>query len=52
MPPKNRLSREEKDFCNDPVVDVTANGSPLDDFNLMHHDAMRDTDNMALAKRE
>lgn len=55
MPPKGRLSREEKgkdvDVTSSPAKNVTANGSPLEDFDLMHRDAMRDTANMDLSQR-
>lgn len=55
MPPKDRLSREEKGKAvassGPSDDDVTANGSPLDEFSLLHRDAMRDTDNMSLAQR-
>ncbi|KAF2563823.1 hypothetical protein F2Q70_00015256 [Brassica cretica] len=47
MPPRSRLSREEKgkDIATSPspTRDVTANGSPLDEFDLIHRDALRDT---------
>lgn len=55
MPLKTRLSREEKGkavaISPDPTKDITANGSPLDDFDLVHRDAMRDTTNMTMARR-
>lgn len=55
MPPKGRLSREEKGKAvasgGSPDGGVTASGSPLDEFSLLHRDAMRDTDNMTLAQR-
>ncbi|KAG2328183.1 hypothetical protein Bca52824_010911 [Brassica carinata] len=55
MPPKGRLSREEKGKAvatvSSPDKDVTANGSPLEDFDLIHRDAMRDTVNMDLSER-
>ncbi|KAG2249012.1 hypothetical protein Bca4012_087659 [Brassica carinata] len=53
--PKSRLSREEKgkDIVTtpSPTKDLTANGSPLDEFDLIHRDAMRDTENMSLSQR-
>ncbi|KAL0854694.1 hypothetical protein Bca101_059846 [Brassica carinata] len=55
MLPKSRPSREEKGkavaVLLDPTKGVTASGSPLDDFDLVHRDAMRDTENMAMAQR-
>lgn len=55
MPSRNRLSREEKGkgiaTSPSPTRDVTANGSPLDEFNLIHSDALRDTENMSLSQR-
>ncbi|KAF2591602.1 hypothetical protein F2Q70_00039535 [Brassica cretica] len=55
MPPRSRLSREEKgkDIATSPspTRDVTANGSPLDEFDLIHRDALRDTENMSLSQR-
>ncbi|KAG2311883.1 hypothetical protein Bca52824_023440 [Brassica carinata] len=55
MPPKDRLSREEKgkavSIASSPTKDVVANGSPLEDFDLVHRDAMRDTVNMYLLQR-
>ena len=54
-PTKSRLSREEKrkNIANtlSPAKDLTENGSPLDEFNLIHRDAMRDTENMSLSQR-
>lgn len=49
MPSKRRLSREEKG------KDVTTSlspvsGSPLDEFDLIHRDALRDTENMSLSQ--
>ncbi|KAH0872650.1 hypothetical protein HID58_070012, partial [Brassica napus] len=45
-----QLSREEKgkDIATSPSLtrDVTANGSPLDEFDLIHRDALRDTENI------
>ena len=55
MPTKSRLSRKEKgkNIANtpSPAKDLTANGSPLDEFDLIHRDAMRDTENMSLSQR-
>ena len=54
-PLKSRLSREEKgkDIATtpSPTKDLTANGSPLDEFDLIHRDVMRDTENMSLSQR-
>ncbi|KAF2599329.1 hypothetical protein F2Q68_00011181 [Brassica cretica] len=44
MPPRNRLSREEEGKG-------IATDSPLDDFDLIHRDALRDTENMTLSQR-
>ncbi|KAF2536686.1 hypothetical protein F2Q68_00022152 [Brassica cretica] len=33
-----------------PTRDVSATGSPLDDFDLIHRDALRDTENMTLSQ--
>ncbi|KAF2576742.1 hypothetical protein F2Q70_00005869 [Brassica cretica] len=53
MPPRSRLSREEKgkDIADSPspTRDASATGSPLDDFDLIHRDALRDTENMTLS---
>ncbi|KAF3599918.1 hypothetical protein F2Q69_00033803 [Brassica cretica] len=50
MPPRSRLSREEKgkDIADSPspTRDVSATDSPLDDFDLIHRDALRDMENM------
>ncbi|KAL0748530.1 hypothetical protein Bca101_030532 [Brassica carinata] len=55
MPSKSRLSREEKgkDVATSPspAMDVTASGSPLDEFDLIHRDALQDTENMSLSQR-
>ncbi|KAF3581199.1 hypothetical protein DY000_02031980 [Brassica cretica] len=55
MPPRSRLSQEEKgkDIADSPspTRDASAIGSPLDDFDLIHHDALRDTENMTLSQR-
>ncbi|WZZ25180.1 hypothetical protein YC2023_008581 [Brassica napus] len=54
MPPRSRLSREEKgkDIADSPspTRDVSAPCSPLDDFDLIHRDALRDTENMTLSQ--
>ncbi|KAF3549686.1 hypothetical protein DY000_02009127 [Brassica cretica] len=34
-----------------PIRDAQATDSPLDDFNLVHRDALRDSDNMTLSQR-
>ncbi|KAF3594704.1 hypothetical protein DY000_02024556 [Brassica cretica] len=44
MPPRSRLSREEEGKG-------IATDSPLDDFDLIHRDALRDTENMTLSQR-
>ena len=53
MSPKSRLSREEKGKAvattPSPTKDMTANGSLLDEFDLIHRDALRDTENMGLS---
>ena len=55
MSSKSRLSREEKGKAvaasPSPVKDVTARGSPLDEFSLIHRDAMRDTENLDMSQR-
>ncbi|KAL0699796.1 hypothetical protein Bca4012_055918 [Brassica carinata] len=55
MSPGSRLSREEKGKAvaipSSPVEDTTARGSPLDDFSLIHRDAMRDTVNLDTSQR-
>ncbi|KAF3557595.1 hypothetical protein F2Q69_00016595 [Brassica cretica] len=50
MPSKRRLSREEKgkDGTTSPSP---VSGSPLDEFDLIHRDALRDTENMSLSQR-
>ncbi|KAH0862118.1 hypothetical protein HID58_079329, partial [Brassica napus] len=50
MPSKSRLSREEKgkDVATSPSP---ASGSPLDEFDLINRDALRDTENMSLSQR-
>ena len=54
MPPRSRLSREEKgkDIADSPSLtrDASATGSPLADFDLIHRDALRDTENMTLSQ--
>ena len=53
MTSRSRLSREEKgkDIAapSSPARDV--NGSPLDEFDLIHRDTLRDTENMSLSQR-
>ncbi|KAF3494376.1 hypothetical protein DY000_02053866 [Brassica cretica] len=55
MPLRSRLSREEKGKgaadSPSPIRDARATDSPLDDFNLIHRDALRDSDNMTLSQR-
>ena len=55
MPPRSRLSREEKGKgiadSPSPIRDVSATDSPLDDFDLILRDALRDTENMTLSQR-
>ncbi|KAF2619461.1 hypothetical protein F2Q68_00039866 [Brassica cretica] len=55
MPPRSRLSREEKgkDIADSPspTRDASATGSPLDDFYLIYRDALWDTENMTLSQR-
>ena len=55
MSSRGRLSREDKGKAiattPGPTEDRTANGSPLDEFDLVHRDAMRDTENMSLSQR-
>ncbi|KAF3532797.1 hypothetical protein DY000_02043330 [Brassica cretica] len=55
MPPESRLSREEKGkgISDSPssTRDASATDSPLDDFDLIHRDALRDTENMTLSQR-
>ncbi|KAF3538679.1 hypothetical protein F2Q69_00023885 [Brassica cretica] len=55
MPPRSRLSREEKgkDIADSPspTRDASATGSPLDDFDLIHRDALRDMENINLSQR-
>ena len=49
------MSREEKgkDIADSPspTRDVSATDSPLDDFDMIHRDALRDTENMTLSQR-
>ena len=48
------ISEEKgKDIANSPspTRDVTANGSALDEFDLIHRDTMLDTENMSLSLR-
>ncbi|KAF3553721.1 hypothetical protein F2Q69_00014273 [Brassica cretica] len=49
----NRLSREEKgkDIAASSSPARDADGGPLDEFNIIHCDALRDTENMSLSQR-
>ncbi|KAF3508717.1 hypothetical protein F2Q69_00008580 [Brassica cretica] len=55
MPPRNRLSQEEKGKgvadSPSPIRDAQATDSPLDEFDLIHRDALRDSDNVTLSQR-
>ena len=53
MASKNRLSREEKgkDIAAPSSPARDADGSPLDEFDVIHRDALRDTENMSLSQR-
>ena len=53
MASKSRLSREEKgkDIADSSSPARDANGNPLDEFDLIHRDALRDTENMSLSQR-
>ncbi|KAF8104277.1 hypothetical protein N665_0175s0006 [Sinapis alba] len=55
MAPKNMLSREQKRKApaseSNPVGDKIDAGSPLDDFNLIHRDALMDTASLDLSQR-
>ncbi|KAH0903607.1 hypothetical protein HID58_043110 [Brassica napus] len=55
MPLRGRLSREEKRKgvadSPSPTRDERVADSPLDDFDLIHRDALRDLDNMTLSQR-
>ena len=53
MASKNRLSREEKgkDIAAPSSLARDADGSPLDEFDVVHRDALRDTENMSLSQR-
>ena len=55
MPLRSRLSREEKGKgvadSPSPIRDARATDSPLDDFDLIHRDALRESDNMTLSQR-
>ena len=55
MPLRGRLSREEKGKgvadSPSPTRDERVADSPLDDFDLIHRDALRDLDNMTLSQR-
>ncbi|XP_048609333.1 meiosis-specific protein ASY2-like [Brassica napus] len=48
----NRLSREEKgkDIATSPSPARDADGGPLEDFDIIHRDALRDTENMSLSQ--
>ena len=52
---RSRLSREEKGKgvadSPSPTRDEQVADSPLDDFDLIHRDALRDSDNMTLSQR-
>ncbi|WZY87091.1 hypothetical protein YC2023_033475 [Brassica napus] len=50
---KSRLSREEKgkDIADSPSPAKDTDGNPLDEFELIHRDALRDTENMSLSQR-
>ncbi|KAF3555617.1 hypothetical protein F2Q69_00011926 [Brassica cretica] len=52
---RSQLSCEEKGkgIATSPSLtrDVTTNGSPLDELDLIHRDALRDTENMSLSQR-
>lgn len=53
MASKSRLSREEKgkDIADSSSPAKDADGNPLDEFELIHRDALRDTENMSLSQR-
>ncbi|KAH0899486.1 hypothetical protein HID58_049054 [Brassica napus] len=55
MPLRGRLSREEKGKgvadSPSPTRDERVADSPLDDFDLIHRDSLRDLDNMTLSQR-
>lgn len=53
MASRSRLSREEKgkDIATPSSPARDANGNPLDEFELIHRDALRDTANMSLSQR-
>ena len=55
MPLRGRLSREEKGKgvadSPSPTRYERVADSPLDDFDLIHRDALRDLDNMTLSQR-
>lgn len=54
MLPKERLSQEQKGKAittkSSPAKDVTVKRSPLDDFSLIHCEAMMDTANLDLSQ--
>ncbi|XP_048637568.1 meiosis-specific protein ASY2-like [Brassica napus] len=49
----NRLSREEKakDIAASPSPARDADDGPLEEFDIIHRDALRDTENMSLSQR-
>ncbi|KAG5397178.1 hypothetical protein IGI04_018992 [Brassica rapa subsp. trilocularis] len=53
MASKSRLSREEKgkDIADSSSPAKDADGGALDEFELIHRDALRDTENMSLSQR-
>ena len=55
MAPRERLSREQKGKAvatvSDPARDVMGNGSPLENFSLIHRDAMMNTVILSLPQR-
>ena len=53
MASKNRLSREEKgkDVATPSSPARNADGSLLDEFDIIHRDALRDTENISLSQR-
>ncbi|KAH0892886.1 hypothetical protein HID58_055315 [Brassica napus] len=55
MPLRSRLSREKKGKgvadSPSPIRDARVTDSPPDDFDMIHRDALRDSDNMTLSQR-
>ncbi|KAG5393915.1 hypothetical protein IGI04_023878, partial [Brassica rapa subsp. trilocularis] len=53
MASRNRLSREEKgkDIAASPSPARDADDGPLEEFDIIHRDALRDTENMSLSQR-